>query len=170
MRLYRAVAELHQGVDDALAVEYDVDTVQGDVEQPAGLDALQALVEEGGAVHGYLVAHLPVGVTQRLLCGDPLQLFRQRIAEGAAGGGEDDSLDAVGAFAPEALPDGGVLAVNGAELRLVTFGLSGEQPAGDNKDFLVGQGHGLARAEGGERGTETGGAHRGDYHEVRVRV
>src|SRR4030042_482408 len=105
--------ELHQGVDDALPVKEDVDAVQGDIEQPAGLDALQPLVEEGSAVHGDLLAHLPVGVPQRLLGCDAVQLLMRRIAEGAAGGGEDDALDAVRLFAPEALPDGGVLTVDG---------------------------------------------------------
>ncbi len=170
MRLHGAVPELHQGVDDALPVEEDVDAVQGDIEQPAGLDALQPLVEEGGAVHGDLLPHLPVGVSQRLLGGDPVHLLGRRIAEGAAGGGEDDALDAVRLFAPEALPDGGVLAVDGAELGAVASGLGGDELAGDDQDLLVGQGHGPAGAQGGECRRQAGGAYGGDHDQVRVRV
>ena len=39
-----------------------------------------------------------------------------QVAEGAAGGREDELLDGGDVLAPEALPDGAVLAVDGAQL------------------------------------------------------
>src|SRR3990172_7101760 len=98
-------------MNDALAVQHDLYALERHVEQPARFDALQPLVEERGAVDGDLLAHLPVRVAQRLLRRHPLQLLRWRVAEGPSGSGEDDALDGARALAPQALPDGGVLAV-----------------------------------------------------------
>ena len=170
MRLDRAIPKHDQRVDDAFAVQDYVYAVEGHVEQPAGLDALQPLVEEGGAIYGDLLAHLPVGVSQRLLRGYPVQLFGRRVAEGAAGGGEDDALNAIGVLAPEALPDGGVFAVDGPQLGAVALRLGGKELAGHDEHLFVGQGHGLAGAQGGEGGAKAGDAQRGRHDYVRVRV
>jgi len=89
-------------------------------------------------------------VPQRLLGSDAVQLLGRRIAEGAAGGGEDDAPDAVRLFAPEALPDGGVLAVDGAELGAVASGFGGDELAGDDEDLFVGQGESSDAGRGGK--------------------
>ena len=67
------------------------------------------------------------------------------VAEGAAAGREHDAADAVILLAPEALPDGGVLAVDRAEVASAgDHGATDEVPGHDER-LLVGDGDGLAR-------------------------
>jgi hypothetical protein len=54
----------------------------GDVEEAAGLDDLQALVQHGGRVDGDAPAHHPGGVLERLLGGDGGELASGQLAEG----------------------------------------------------------------------------------------
>ena len=56
----------------------------------AGSD-LETLVHEGGRVDGNLLAHAPVGVLQRVLDADLLQLLRRPVAERAARRRQDDT-------------------------------------------------------------------------------
>ena len=111
--LERAVDELHQGVHDALGVHHHLDALVGEVEQPVGLDRLQPLVHQGGAVHRDLGPHAPVGVGQGLGHVDPLHLLRREGAEGAPGGGQEHPPHRARPLLPaEALPEGAVLAVH----------------------------------------------------------
>src|SRR4030043_468010 len=86
------------------------------------LDSLQPLVEQRGAVDSDLVAHLPSRMTQRLVGCYTGQVVQGEVAEGAAGARKDDAGDAGPVFAPEALPDGAVLAVDGAQLGAMLAG------------------------------------------------
>ncbi len=56
------VGELDHAVDDALRMDDDLDLVHGHVEEPFGLDHLQALVEERGAIDGDFPSHGPGGM------------------------------------------------------------------------------------------------------------
>ncbi len=62
----------------------------GDAEEPAGLDHLQALVHEGGGVDRDLRPHAPGRVGEGLLARDAVEALARAVAEGAAGGGEDE--------------------------------------------------------------------------------
>ena len=62
------------------------------VEQAAGLDDFQALVQHGGRVDGDAAAHHPGGVFERLLRRDRAQTRSSgSFAEWPAGGGEPDA-------------------------------------------------------------------------------
>ena len=89
----RAVAEADKGVDQGFRVDHDLDLVGGYAEVFARLDHLHRLVEKRGAVDGDALAHIPVGVCRGLgqRCG--FELFEGPVAEGAAGGGDDDAFD-----------------------------------------------------------------------------
>src|SRR5690606_24405662 len=110
----RAVGKADERVDDALGVDHGVYPLVGQVEEPMGLDDLQALVHQGGGVDGDFAPHAPGGVSHRLFDGDCCQFSRGGVAEGAAGGGQGDPFD-LGLLVSngEALPDGAVLAVDG---------------------------------------------------------
>ncbi len=65
-------------------MKHHFDIIKGHSEQPMSLDGLQALVEEGSAVHRYLVAHLPSRMTQGLFGRYTLQFVQGPVAEGPA--------------------------------------------------------------------------------------
>ena len=67
VRLRRAVAELHERVDDRLRVHDDVDAVVGRAEEVVGLHHLEALVHQRRRVDRDLAAHPPRRVVERLL-------------------------------------------------------------------------------------------------------
>ena len=67
LRDHAAVAELGERVDDALRVHHHLERVVRQAEQVVGLDQLERLVGQRGAVHGDLAAHPPGRVAQRLL-------------------------------------------------------------------------------------------------------
>ena len=147
-----------------------LDSLVGDVEEPFGLDGLHALVHQGGAVDGDLVAHVPGRVVEGLLGGDVGELVCGEMAQSAARGGEQDAADLVAAFAPEALPDGGVLGVDGPELSAASVDGVADELSGHDDDFLVGQGDGSAALEGGEGGFEPGASGGADDEDVAVGI
>jgi hypothetical protein len=143
--------ELDERVDDALAVHDDLDAVHRDVEQPVRFDHLEALVHERGRVDGDLAAHIPRRVTQRVTGCHVLEVARRQVAERAAGGRENEFLDGGDVLAPKALPDGAVLAVDGAQFAAVALRLLSDDGASHDEHFLVGERDSLAGAEGGDR-------------------
>ena len=113
--LERAVDEVDGRVDDALRMDDDVDRVVGDIVQPVRLDDLQALVGEGGRVDRDLGPHRPGRVAQGIGRGD-----RREASAGVSRNGPPDAVSTSRAtarhrFADEALPDRGVLRIDGAE-------------------------------------------------------
>ena len=64
-----AVAELHEGMDDALRVHHDLQLVVPEAEEIVRLDHLQRLVGQRGAIHGDLLSHSPRRMPERLLHG-----------------------------------------------------------------------------------------------------
>ena len=93
LRQDAAVHELHQRMDCGLRMYRDPDSGGRQVEQAAGFDDLQALIEQGGGIDGDPAAHDPGGMAQGLLHGDVLKLVRWKLAEGAAGSGQPDAAN-----------------------------------------------------------------------------
>jgi hypothetical protein len=62
----------------------DLHLIGREIEQPARLDDLQALVHEGGRVDRDLGAHLPGRVPQRVLHRHRRELLLRQLAEGTA--------------------------------------------------------------------------------------
>ncbi|MNI91961.1 hypothetical protein D3C73_1496910 [compost metagenome] len=62
-------------MDHGLRMNHDVDPIQGNVEQQVCLNHFEALVDQAGRVCGDHEAHVPGGVSQRLLRRDVVELF-----------------------------------------------------------------------------------------------
>ena len=171
LRLHGAVDEGDHAVHDRLAMLKHIDAVERDVEQPARLDRLEPLVEERGAVDGDLRAHLPRRVVERLFRRHVLERREIVIAERAAGGREREAIDRLRCFAPQALPDRGVLGVNRAQLRAAGAVLLEHRTyrmSSDHEHFLVRDRHGLPGRERSQRGRHAGKPARRDHHEINV--
>ena len=158
-----AVLIFHHGVDDALRVDQDLDAGGVDVKEPAGLDDLQPLVDQGRGVDRDLGAHGPGGVLEGVFGPDVLQFLRGPSAEGAARCREPDLRDPVARLSVEALENGAVLTVD----RQDGDSLFGRQrhddmPRGD-QGLLVGQGDLFAALDRGDGRPDAHHAHdRGD--------
>jgi hypothetical protein len=138
----------------------------GHVEEPAGLDHFQALVEHGGGIDGDAAAHDPGGMLERLLGRDGGKLVERKLAERPARGGEPDGLDLAVRADAQALMHGVVLAVDGQDGHVALARGGGEDLAGGHHALLVGQADGLAGQDGGVRGFKAGHAHDGGDHEI----
>ncbi len=163
-----AVDVFDEGVDGGLRMDGDPDAVGREVEEAAGLDDLQALVEHGGGVYGDALAHDPGGMFEGLRGGDVLEVCKWGVAKGATGGGEPDLFDLVGGAAAEALVDGVVLGVDGEEIDGVLAGGGEDEIAGGDEALLVSEADGFAAEDGGVGGFEAGDADDGGDDEVGV--
>ncbi len=161
-----AVDELDEGVDGGLGMDGDADLGGREVEEAAGFDDLEAFVHHGGGVDGDALAHDPGGMLERLRGGDVVEVGERRVAEGAAGCGEPDLLDLGGLAAAHALVDGVVFGVDGEQGYVVLAGCGEDEIAGGDEAFLVGEADGLAGADGGVGGFESGDADDGGDDEV----
>ena len=65
-------------------VDHDVDTVGGDVEEPARFDDFEPLVRHRRRIDRDLRAHAPIGMLESLGERDVFQVGERRVAEGAA--------------------------------------------------------------------------------------
>jgi len=167
LSLYASIAELDERVDDRLAVEHDFHGVHRHVEQPHRFDRLHPLVHQCRAVDCDLLSHVPGRVVQGLFGGHGAKRFEVEIAESAAAGREKDPSDPVALFAPEALPDRRVLAVDGAELIRHGHRRPNEM-SGHDEHLFVGDGNRLPRSESIQRRPQSGGP--GSAHEDKVHV
>ena len=156
-------------MDDALALDDDLDLLRRQTEQPHSLDELEALVHQGGAVDGDLCAHVPVGMLEGVGLGLAPQLFGLHAEEGAAGGRQQDLGQALGALLIlQALEDGRVLAVHGQQLHAVLFHSLRDQMSAGDKALLVGQRQVVAALDGAQACAKAGNAHNAVQHHVRV--
>ena len=120
-------------------MDHDVDFVEVHAEEPFGFDHFEAFVHHGGGIDGDALAHLPVWMLQGLFGADLRKLAEGRLAERAAGGGEDQALNFFGFAGAEALVDGVVFAVDGEQHDFV-FGDGGHDDfAGGDQDFFIGE-------------------------------
>ena len=158
--LHGSVGELDHRVDLALAVDDDIDGIDGNGEEMMRLDDLEALVHEGRGIDRDLVAHKPGGMRERIGRRNLGELGTRASEERASRAGEPDLVDGIGGLAREALEDGAVLGVDGDEL--AGGGERHEQVAADDDRLLVGIGQALPASEGGIA--------RGDAHGTDERV
>ena len=133
-----------------------------------GLHEFQALVHHGGAVHGDLGAHAPVGVLHRLLRGHVLQLSAGLAPEGAAGAGEQDLAQLPLLPAHQALEDGGMLRIHRHDLRPLLRRPGHDDVPGADQGLLVGKGNALSLVDGGQGGLQAHRAGYGGDHAVRL--
>jgi len=133
-----AVDVLDEGMDGGLGMNGDLDAVGGKVEEAAGFDDFEALVEHGGGVDGDALAHDPGGVFEGLGGGDAVEVGQRGVTKRPAGCGEPDLLDLIGGSGAEALVDGVVLGINGEEVYVVLAGGGEDEVARGNEAFLVG--------------------------------
>ena len=90
-------------------------------------------------------------------------------AEGAAGAGEDQTADLAAIRAAlQALKNGGMLAVDGNDIRAIFAGRRHHQLSGAHKSFLVGQRNAPTQTDGGQRWLQPHAAHHGGDHGVRL--
>ena len=87
-------------------------------------------------------------------------------AERAAGRGEDDLIDFGVLAGMHGLEDGRVFAVNRDQSGTMTIGERGDEAAGDDESFLIGQADGHAALDGTERGGQAGGADDGGEEKI----
>ena len=154
-------------MDDALALDHDLDFFRGQAEQPDGLDELQTLVHQGSGVNGDLGAHVPVGVLEGIGLGLAPQLLGLHPEERAAGSREQNLGQTLGAlFILQALEDGRVLTVHGQQLDAVLCHRLSDQMAARDKALFVGQCQIVAALNGGQAGTQTRDTHHAVQHHI----
>ena len=142
------VHKFHQGVDDGFRMDQHLDLAAWHVKQICRFQDLQPLVEQAGAVDGDLSAHAPGGVPEGVRHGDPGQLGPGVGAEGPARGGEQQPLHPGGVLAPQALVQGGLLAIHRDDPAFPCRQGPLHQAVAANDALLIGQCHGLARLKG----------------------
>ena len=84
-------------------MHHHVDLGRRQIEQPAGLDHLEALIHERGAIDGDAVSHLPCRMIQGLLRSHRGQRFARSIAEWAARSGQNQPRNLFAVACPQAL-------------------------------------------------------------------
>ena len=112
VRERRAVVQVDQRVNDRLRVDDDVDPLDRHAEEVVGLDQLEALVHERGAVDRDAPPHVPCRVGERLLGRDRGELGGRTATEGAAGCGQHETVHVTRPLRADQLVEGGVLGVH----------------------------------------------------------
>lgn len=158
-------------MDHTLRVHHHLDLTGPGIEQPAGLDQLQALVHHACRVDGNLAAHRPVRVGTGLLGADIHELGHRRFTKRPAGGGQQDAAyaylgQAAGVITRQALEDRVVLTVDRQQYSATAPHCLHEQGAGHHQRFLVGQQHLLARLDRRQGRTQAGGADNRRHHGI----
>ncbi len=144
-----SIGVLDHRVDHALRVHHHLDLVRRGVEEPAGLDDLEALVHHRRRVDRDLSAHLPIRVRAGLIRRDRRQQLRRGLTKGSARGGEQDALDAnriepIGKPRRHTLEDGIVLAIDGHQQGTAVGSGPHHDVPGNDQRLLVGEQHPLA--------------------------
>ena len=165
LSLHGSVLELHCAVQDALWMHDDLYSLGRDVEEPTGLDDLEAFVHHRCAVDSDFRAHVPVGMLQGLCRRDVAKLVERKGAERTAACREDELLYGT-RFAHEALEDSTVFAIDGQQRHLVLQTEARDEFTGHDKCLLVCKGDGLACLDGTDGGAQTTEAHESSQHDV----
>ncbi len=161
----RAVAERDQRMDPRFGMEHRLELVPTQIEQPARLDELEALVEEQRRIHGDARSHGPHRMREHLLArgAPPVGVAAQRPARG----GEGQARDLRGRTPAQTLERGTVLAVHRHQLARARAGeRTPHQRAAHDQRLLVGEREPRAALERGERGLEAGGADHAVEHDL----
>ena len=148
----------------------DVDGGIGDVEEEVRLDHLEPLVHHRRRVDRDLRSHLPARMGQRLGDRHARQRFEWTAQERTPRPGQNQTSDGTLLLAPQTLPDGAVLTIDGKDLRsMKSHPVTHELPRHD-QDFLGCQGDVLAGVERRQGGRQRGGPGGGYHDHVDVRV
>ena len=129
---------------------------------------LEPLIEQGGAVYGYLCAHIPGGVLKRHLRSDIFQLSGVERAERTAAGRYNKAGKGRIEVTAQALPYGGMFAVHGQNGRALLFCKRHYHIPAAHKRFLVGESERLARIYGRKRVFKPRKTARRNKHYVRL--
>ena len=168
LSLYGAILELHEGVDDALRVDVDVDLRSGHIEEPSCLDSLEPLVHHRGGVDSHFGTHIPVGVVQSHLRGHGGELLAGHTTEGASAGGEDNLAAGSVRLALQTLEDGGVLGVDWENWHTSITCRSHDDLPSHDEGLLVGEGDSLVGLYGSHCGAESTEADHGGHDDVYI--
>ena len=106
-----------------------------------GLNALQALVHEGGGVDGDLGAHGPRGMCEGIGTRHAVELVARAAKKRTARAGEPNTMSLAWVLPQIALEDGGVLRVDWN--KLARLRQRHKQVATDDEGLLVGKGKAL---------------------------
>ncbi len=139
-----------------------------DAEEPARLDDLEAFVDQSGGVYGYLGAHRPLRVVQRLLGGNVGQRLARQLAQSAAAACYDKPSYGR-TLARQTLQYGRVLRVDRNYRHASSHGALHDRLARYHERLLVGQRDLLAGLYGREGGVQTGIADQCVDHHVDLR-
>ena len=156
-------------MDDRLRVHEHLYLLHVHAEQPFGLDDLEAFVHVRCGIDGDFVAHLPVGVTQRIGSRGFAYLLHRPGAERSAAAGEQNLLYLVAVFTHQALEDSGMLAIDRQYRRMELRGEAANQFARHNERFFVGERNGLARTDSFDSGTQSGVAYHRRHDDINGR-
>src|SRR5690606_26581690 len=109
------VLKLDHRVDDRLGMHDDLDLVVADAKEPVRLDNFESFVHHGRRIDGDLSPHRPGWMLQRVGGPRSFHLVLASGAERTAGSREDRLGDSIARFTLKALPDSGMLTVDGEE-------------------------------------------------------
>ena len=141
MRNHGAVGELDHRVNLGLTLHDHVNEIEVAVKQMHGLNALQALVHEGGGVDGDLGAHGPRGMCEGIGTRHAVELVARAAKKRTARAGEPNTMSLAWVLPQIALEDGGVLRVDWN--KLTRLRQRHKQVATDDEGLLVGKGKAL---------------------------
>ncbi len=136
-------------MDDALGMHQHLYPRRIDIKEPAGLDHLQPLIDQGRGIDRDLPPHGPGRVLQGILRPHILKLLLRPAPERPAGSGKPDLVNAVSGFTVQGLEDGAVLAVHRKDGNtLLSRKLHDQVPCRDQR-LLIGQSNLLSRFDRG---------------------
>ena len=163
-----AVREFHHRVDNGFGMHHDIYHRRNHVEQPAGLDELQALVHHCSGVDGYLCSHIPVRVLESIGSACPGNALSAPGSERASGSGEMNLYQLVALSSEKALEDGRMFAVHRENGRVVLARCSGYDSSCRNQGFLIGKGYYFACFKRCKGRAQAGEAHHSPYYYIYI--
>ena len=152
---------------DRLRVHHHMDFTSRHLEQPFGLNDLEAFVHHGSRIDGNFGTHVPIGMLERLRLGGGGNLLPRPGAERAAGSGEMNQAHGISLRTQQALEDGRMLRIYRIYAGAAT--VPHHQRAGGHQGFLVGQGQGFPGTDSRERRFKPAEAHHGSHHHIHFR-
>ena len=161
------IDKLDHGVDDRFPVDDHVDLVDTHIEEPGGLDNLEAFVHQRGRVHGDLRPHLPGGVIQGLGRSDLAHLLTSQAEKRPPRRRQNQPPQRPGRFSLQTLPQGVRLAVQGQNGGPARPRLVQDQPSGHDQGFFIGHGHHLAGLHRRQGRLQAHRPHQGVEHHIR---
>ena len=107
---------------------------------------------------------------ERLLCSNEGQPFKGNVAKSAAARRQDQFGKLRRAVEMQALPDGGMFAVHGHDLRAFRLCRGHDERAADHQRFLIGERQPLSRGDRIERDFQARKSRYGVENDVRLRI